>query len=220
MKHFTALFLASLVSFVVADDGKEKHGKHKKHNMTGQDRACHRMWRLTHVSETVANATRMANLQQAHPDRAQKIKDEAVKSGPELQSLQGNQTLAQYCPVLRAHENLKHDCKKLHKADKIQNRLKNNTAVQDAVKKSGKTEDEVKQRWQKELDSVQKLKSNSTLASSCAQMKSGKNSKDGSKDNKGGANPQKQKSGAATVKIAGTGAFALGMGLYVAVLLF
>jgi len=227
MKHFTTLFLASLVTFVIADDGKdkEKHkdGKFKHHgNMTSDQKSCHRMWKLAHISDTVANSTRMADLQRTNPNRAQRMKDEAVKSGPELQSLSGNQTLAKYCPVLKAHESLKHDCRKLKMAEKIQNKLKNDTAVKGAAEKMGKTESEVKQRWQNELKELDAMKKNGTLVSACGKMKDAKkDGKDGKgKPGAGGSAPEKQKSDAASVKMAGTGAFALGLGLYFAVLLF
>jgi len=178
------------------------------------------MWKLTHISDTVANSTRMADLQRTNPSRAQRLKDEAANSGPELQSLSGNQTLARYCPVLRAHENLKHDCHKLKVAEKIQNKLKNDTAVKTAAQKMGKTESEIKQRWQDDLKQLDAMKRNGTLVSACGKMKDSKKDGKDAKGKTGGSAPEKKKSDATSVKMAGTGAFALGLGLYFAALLF
>jgi hypothetical protein len=211
MKHFTTLFLASLITFVVAND-KEKHkegGKNKHSNVTSEAKECHRLWKLTKLQETVSNATRMADLNRTHPEKAAKLVSEAASIGPELTSLTNNQTLTKFCPIVKAHDKMVHECQTLKHADKLTLKLKNATLLTMQATKQGRTEAEVKAKWQKELDEINKLKANATLAKACTKVKE-----------EIGKNAKQHKSDASSVRLAGTGVFALGVGVYVAALLF
>ncbi|KAF2670228.1 hypothetical protein BT63DRAFT_469825 [Microthyrium microscopicum] len=201
---FTTLFLATLVGFVIAgdNDNKEhKKGGHKKNgNLTSQERSCKKMWKLTNIIETSNNQTKMDEIERNHPDRVTKIKEKAAKAQAQVSRLQSNATLQQFCGVYHAHEQLKHQCYEINHVDKISNNIKNKTAVDEASKHKNRTADQVKQKWQKEVDHVKTLQSNKTLVDMCKKMKDGKDSKKGAKQ---------QKNGGSHIQAAGTGALVL-----------
>lgn len=219
---FTTLFLTALLGFAIADDSDKKEHKKdkKKQELTGDKKQCFRMAKLTHIVETANNQTRMDRIQSQHPDRAQKIKDDAARVGPELSGLQKNSTLVQYCGSYNAHEKLVKQCRTLKHGERLSNKLKNNTAVEESARRKNKSPDQIKSRWQQEIDHINKLKSNSTLVDQCKKIKTTKDSKKGDKgDKKDKGKAEKQKSAAAQVQVAGTGAFVVGLSLLIASLM-
>lgn len=231
----TALFLTTLLGLAFAEDGDKKDHKMPKGKMMGKlgltadQRVCHRMAKLNHIMKISNNATMMDNIAAKSPKSAQKLKDDAARAEPELSNMQKNSTLVKYCGQYGAHEKLVRQCRTLKHGERLSNKLKNNTALEESAKRRNKSVDEIKNRWQKELSVINRLKSNNTLVDQCNKMKSKDNKKGDKKgDNKKGdakaeknekGKAEKQKSAAANVQVAGTGAFALGLSVLIASLM-
>jgi len=178
MKYFSTLFLASLVTFAMAADGDKKHKDGKKNrDLTPDQKTCRRMWNVNRAQDIASNKTRIDKISKEDPVRAQRIRDIAIRDGPELNKLQQNKTLTDYCQVYQAHERQVRQCYHVKNLDKLQRRIKDKNAVDDAAKKNNETADHVKKRWQHDLDTAQKQKNNKTLTDACAKMKDSKQGK-------------------------------------------
>jgi hypothetical protein len=183
MKYFTSLFLASLVTLAIAQDADNigdkmgrKDGK-KNRDLTSDEKTCRRMWNVNRAQQIASNQTRMDMIAKKDPARATRIKDIATKDGPQLKELQKNSTLTNFCDTYQASERQKRQCSHVKNLDKLQKKLNDKNAVEDAAKKNNATPDEVRKRWQHDIDVAQKQKGNKTFTDACAKMKDSKQNK-------------------------------------------
>jgi len=205
MKCLTAFLLASLFSSALASDSKDKD-KIKEGPLTVDEMQCKRLFKLNRAHDTVANATQMAELDRKRPDRAQKFRDTVATSGIEYQRMTNNHTLIQFCNIYNSHHKLIKDCRRIGKIDEVEKKLKNETAIKEAARRKGKNEDQIKKKWEGDLEVLKQMKGNDTLIKGCDRVKK--------------EEAKKKKNDAASVRAAGAGTFALGMVLYAAAMLY
>lgn len=187
MKYLSTVFLYSLISVAIAQDDGERFMRkdgHKQKNLTPDQNTCRRMFWVNRAQQIALNTTRIEMIAKKDPQRAQRIREIAIKDGPELSKLQQNKTLTAYCDVYQASERQKMQCWHVNNVEKLEKRIKDKSAVEEAAKRHHASPEEVRKRWQHEIDSANQMKSNKTFTDACSKTHDSKKQDSKKQDSK------------------------------------
>ena len=151
------------------------------------DRQCAKMAKLEMLSKLASNSTKLDEIvtkKKLTDAQAAHLKSKAANASTELTSMQANATLVSSCAVVDAHKKLKASCREMDRLMTMKQIADNNaTALSDFLAKhkiDSKNETAVNHGKEKAANStvkLDKLMGNSTLMTSCADMKSEQQSK-------------------------------------------
>jgi hypothetical protein len=168
-----ALLLA-LTSFSHASQQTLPLAVRQNGGSTTVSKTCKQIQVLTALSHLANNQTAldaMAAKGKIDQERAKWIKSEAAEITTELNTLTSNATLTAACATIDAQRKLAKQCMKLKKLEKLAALANNQTALDEQLASeilNKKQTEELKKNIQEAQAKLQKLRSNSTLVSLCA----------------------------------------------------
>ncbi|KAF2175701.1 hypothetical protein K469DRAFT_723892 [Zopfia rhizophila CBS 207.26] len=141
------------------------------------NRACHKMAKLTHLTELAANQTKLDTMVakgKINATEVEEIKANAANATAELQAMQANSTLVQECAVVEAHREVVSECRRMRKLNRLASLANNQTAMEAFMEKKGLNDTQMaklQERIANATTKLQEMQANTTLTDLCAQQK-------------------------------------------------
>ncbi|PSN68305.1 hypothetical protein BS50DRAFT_633909 [Corynespora cassiicola Philippines] len=172
-------------------DGDGNNGTSKNDNPL--NKACHKMTKLTKLSDLANNQTKLDELMskgRIDQARVDEIKAKAANVTAELQSMQSNTTLVEECAVVNAHRKDLRRCKKMKRLEKLASMANNDTALVAFTQKKDLNETliaKLKEKISEATTKLQEMQSNTTLTDMCASQQKQEETQDGANSPSGAA---------------------------------
>ncbi|KAH7062584.1 hypothetical protein B0J12DRAFT_241281 [Macrophomina phaseolina] len=209
--HFhsiTAIFLGALaIGCAAKDHERNSNGTDDAFNSTVH--ACHKMAKLTALSEIAANQTETDRFLSRAKNQT-KAQGELDGAAAKLQAMSANATLVGTCQVVDAHEELKASCKQMAKLQKLVDASSNSTLKQELLDKA-KNQTKIDEKIASASSKLQSMRSNTTLVTECNSLEQEKQAQNAEKGTSASASSSPSSSATSGAETIAVGKAALGL---------